>query len=242
MKRLIFIISIFICIQNFASDQLYKQGNEQYANENYSIAISLYDSIINTGLESSEIYYNLGNCYYKSKDWANAIWHYEKSLKLNSNEKTINNLELVRLKIIDSIEPLPQLFFKNWWGNLSQTFSTKSWQILALLSVGFILILQLINKYTSLKRIPIIKTLSTITLIIFFIAETSYQNNFTKKEAIIFHETITVNSAPNVNSTNLFTLHEGTKVEIIDVIGDWINIKIVNGNRGWIKDQSVKEL
>ena len=242
MKRLIFILSLFICSQNFASEQVFELGNKQYVNENYSAAISLYDSILISGLESSELYYNLGNCHYKTNDWANAIWHYEKSLQLNNNEKTKHNLELVKLKIIDRIEPLPQLFYKKWWINLTQTLSTQVWQILTLFGMGFIFILQLISQFTSLKSKLITKIFSAITVIILLITQTSYHNNFTKKEAIIFSETITVNSAPTSSSTNLFTLHAGSKVEIIDTIGDWINIKIANGNSGWIAQNSIKDL
>lgn len=242
MKRLIFILSLFICSQNFASEQVFELGNKQYVNENYSAAISLYDSILISGLESSELYYNLGNCHYKTNDWANAIWHYEKSLQLNNNKKTKHNLELVKLKIIDRIEPLPQLFYKKWWINLTQNLSTQVWQILTLFGMGFIFILQLISQFTSLKNKLITKIFSAITVIILLITQTSYHNNFTKKEAIIFSETITVNSAPTISSTNLFTLHAGSKVEIIDTIGDWINIKIANGNSGWIAQNSIKEL
>ena len=242
MKRLIFILSLFICSQNFASEQVFELGNKQYVNENYSAAISLYDSILISGLESSELYYNLGNCHYKTNDWANAIWHYEKSLQLNNNEKTKHNLELVKLKIIDRIEPLPQLFYKKWWINLTQNLSTQVWQILTLFGMGFIFVLQLISQFTSLKSKLITKIFSAITVIILLITQTSYHNNFTKKEAIIFSETITVNSAPTISSTNLFTLHAGSKVEIIDTIGDWINIKIANGNSGWIAQNSIKEL
>jgi len=242
MKRLTFILSLFICSQSFASEQMFEQGNKQYVNENYSAAISLYDSILTSGLESSELYYNLGNCYYKTNDWANAIWHYEKSLQLNNNEKIIHNLELARLKIIDRIEPLPQLFYKKWWITLTQTLSTHFWQILAFLGIGLIFILQLISQFTALKSKLTTKIFSAITVIILLITQTSYHNNFTKKEAIIFSETITVNSAPTSSSTNLFTLHAGSKVEIIDGIGDWINIKIANGNSGWIAQNSIKEL
>jgi len=242
MKRLILILSLFICSQSFATEQVFELANKQYANENYSAAISLYDSILTSGSESSELYYNLGNCYYKNNDWANAIWHYEKSLQLNKNEKTIHNLELAKLKIIDRIEPLPKLFYKKWWINLTQTLSTQVWQILTLLAIGLIFILQLISQFTSLKSKLITKILSGITVVILLITQTSYHNNFTKKEAIIFSKTITVNSAPTSSSTNLFTLHAGSNVEIIDVIGDWINIRIANGNSGWIAQHSIKEL
>ena len=242
MKRLIFILSLFICSQSFASEQVFEQGNKQYAIENYSTAISLYDSILTLGTESSELYYNLGNCYYKTNDWANAIWHYEKSLQLNKNEKTKHNLKLAKLKIIDRIEPLPKLFYKEWGFNLTQKLNTEVWQILALLGISLIFIIQLICQFTSLKSKRITKIFSTLTLIILIATQSSYYNNFTKKEAIIFSETITVNSAPTINSTNLFTLHEGSKIEILDNIGNWINIKIANGNRGWITRNSIKEL
>jgi len=242
MKRIIFILSLFIYTQSFASEQVFEQGNKQYVNENYSAAISLYDSILTSGLESSELYYNLGNCHYKTNDWANAIWHYEKSLQINNNKKTIHNLKLAKLKIIDRIEPLPQLFYKKWLVNLTQSLSTQVWQILTLFGVGLIFILQLIYQFTSLKSKLITKIFSGITVIILLITQISYHNNFTKKEAIIFSETITVNSAPTSSSTNLFTLHTGSKVEIIDSIGDWINIKIANGNSGWIAQNSIKEL
>ena len=242
MKRIIFILSLFTCTQSFPSEQVFEQGNKQYTDENYSVAISLYDSILSTGMESSELYYNLGNCHYKNNDWANAIWHYEKSLQINNNKKTTHNLKLVKLKIIDRIEPLPKLFYKRWWFNLTKTLGTQVWQILALLGICLIFTLQLISQFTTMKSKLIIKTLSTITLIILFITQTSYYNNFIKKEAIIFSETITINSAPTRNSTNLFTLHAGSKVEIIDVIGDWINIKIANGNSGWTESQSIKDL
>jgi tetratricopeptide (TPR) repeat protein len=242
MKRLTLILSLLICMQTFAGEQLFLQANTEYTNENYETAISLYDSILTKEIASSELYYNLGNCHYKTQDWANSIWHYEKSLQLNNNEKTKHNLELVKLKIIDRIEPLPQLFYKKWWINLTQTLSTQAWQILTLFGIGFIFILQLISQFTSIKNKLITKIFSAITVIILLITQTSYHNNFTKKEAIIFSEVITINSAPTSSSTNLFTLHAGSKVEIIDIIGDWINIKISNGNSGWILQNSIKEL
>ena len=242
MKRITFIISLFICSQILASEQIFEHGNKEYANENYSAAISLYDSILTSGSESSELYYNLGNCYYKTNYWANAIWHYEKSLQLNNNKKTIHNLELAKLKIIDRIETLPKLFYKKWLINLTPSLSTQVWQVLTLLAIFIIFISQLISQFTSMKSKLVTKIFSVITVIILIAAQSSYDSNFIKKEAIIFYETITVNSAPTIKSTNLFTLHEGSKVEIIDVIGDWINIKIANGNSGWITQNSIKEL
>ena len=242
MKKITFFLSLIICSNSFSSEKMFEKGNQQYINENYSAAISIYDSILTTGMESSELYYNLGNCYYKTKNWANSIWNYEKSLQLKKNEKTKHNLELAKIKIVDRIEPLPQLFYKKWSANLIQSLNTQVWQILALLGVCLIFTIQLISQFTSLKGKRITKILSSITLIILIATQSSYHNNFIKKEAIIFSETVTVNSAPTISSTNLFTLHEGSKIEIVDSIGYWINIKIANGNSGWIKRNSIKEL
>ena len=242
MKRLIFILSFIFALQSFAGEQLFFQGNSEYANENYSTAISLYDSILTKGLESSELYYNLGNCHYKTQDWANAIWHYKKSLQLEKKENTLHNLELAKLKIIDRIESLPQLFYKKWWNNLTQLFGTKTWQILTLLCIGFVVLLQLLNQYKSLKNKLILNILYPTTVVLLFITHNSHTQNFVKKEGIIFTSTVIVNSAPSINSTNLFSLHSGSKVEVIDEIGDWINIKIANGSSGWISQNSIKEL
>ena len=135
MKRLTLILSLLICMQTFAGEQLFLQANTEYTNENYETAISLYDSILTKEIASSELYYNLGNCHYKTQDWANSIWHYEKSLQLKKNEKTIHNLNLAKLKIIDRIEPLPQLFYKKWGLTIQGFISTKHWQYLAILSI-----------------------------------------------------------------------------------------------------------
>ena len=242
MKKITFILSVFFVTNILAGEQLFQQANTEYSNENYSVAISLYDSVLTNELESAELYYNLGNCYYKTQEWANAIWHYEKSLQLNSQEKTLQNLALAKLKIIDRIEPLPQLFYKKWWNSTTQLFSTKTWQILALLCIGLIFILQLLNQFTSIKNKLLLSILYLSALILLFITHSSYTQNFVKKEGIIFTSTVTVNSAPTSNSTNLFSLHSGSKVEVIDEIGDWINIKIANGNSGWIMKNTIKEL
>jgi len=238
MKKITFLLSILLCMQTLAGEHLFMQGNEEYANENYSVAISLYDSILINQMESSELYYNLGNCYYKTQDWANAIWHYEKSLQLEKNKKTLQNLELTKLQIIDRIEPMPQLFYKKWLNNLINLFSTKSWQILAILCVWIALIIRFINYQKNYFS----AFLNTLALILLFITYSSYQENYNKKEAIIFSSTVITNSAPTNSSTNLFSLHSGSKVEIIDTIGEWINIKIANGNNGWIKESDCKIL
>ncbi|MDC3305518.1 tetratricopeptide repeat protein [Flavobacteriales bacterium] len=242
MKLKTLIITLLVSISSFASDQLFEKANKAYNNSDYTSAITLYDSILTIGLESSELYYNLGNCHYKAQNWANAIWHYEKSLKLEKNDKTIQNLELANLKIIDRIEDIPQLFYKKWWSSFISIFNTFSWQLISILIIWLALTIKILSQFTNYKKEHFLSILYSLALISVFATYSSYQRNITKKEAIIFTSSVVVNSAPTTNSTNLFSLHSGSKIEILDTIGEWINIKIANGNSGWILQNSIKEL
>jgi len=242
MKLKTLIITLLVSISSFASDQLFEKANKAYNNSDYTSAITLYDSILTIGLESSELYYNLGNCHYKSQNWANAIWHYEKSLKLEKNDKTIQNLELANLKIIDRIEEIPQLFYKKWWSSFISIFNTFSWQLISILIIWLALTIKILSQFTNYKKEHFLSILYSLALISVFATYSSYQRNITKKEAIIFTSSVVVNSAPTTNSTNLFSLHSGSKIEILDTIGEWINIKIANGSSGWIKESGCKVL
>jgi len=242
MKKITLLLFLCISLNVIADQPLFTKANTAYANDSITKAIALYDSILASERESSELYYNLGNCYYKNKDWANAIWYYEKSLQLTNNEQAKENLALTKLKIIDNIKILPQLFYKKWWISTQGLLSTKHWQYLAILSVFLALLFgamkKLLNKNTKKYYIFFL----TSALLLLLISSSSYQNKIDKKEGIIFSSVVVINSAPTSSSTELFTLHSGTKLEITDRIGDWIHIKIANGNRGWLLQNSVKEL
>lgn len=242
MKLKTLIITLLVSISSFASDQLFEKANKAYNNSDYTSAITLYDSILITGLESSELYYNLANSHYKTQDWANAIWYYEKSLKLEKNNKTIQNLELANLKIIDRIEEIPPLFYKKWYSSFISIFNTFSWQLISILIIWLLLTIKILIQFTNYKKKHFLSVMYCLSLISLFATYSSYQLNITKKEAIIFTSSIAVNSAPTTNSTVLFSLHSGSKIEILDTIGEWINIRIANGNQGWINQREVKEL
>jgi tetratricopeptide (TPR) repeat protein len=242
MKLKTLILALLLSINSFASEQLFIKANEAYSNSDYTTAVNLYDSIISSGFESYELYFNLGNCYYQNKDWANAIWHYEKSLQLDKNEKTLENIQLAKLKIIDRIEELPQLFYKRWWDKFISIFNTAVWQYLAIVCIWLVFIIKLLSQFTSIKKGNPSNFLYPLAIVLLFATYESYQENYSKTEAIIFSSSVVVNSAPTDISTNQFSLHSGTKVEITDQIGNWINIKLTNGNSGWIKKSDCKIL
>ena len=200
MKKLIHILLLLLSFTSSANNELFQKANDLYDQEKYTEACLLYQEILDDGLESAELYYNIGNCYYKNKDWANAIWNYEKSLQKKKNEKTYNNLEITRLHIIDHIESIPLIFYTKWWKSLIEYYTVKQWQIITLIMIWLISTLFFFNKHYR------IKTLFFIPLILFIITISSY-NNYSKKQAIIFSSNVTVKSAPSENSTDLFLLH-----------------------------------
>ena len=242
MKKIILLLFLCISIKTIAEYPLFTKGNTAYTNDSINQAISLYDSILASNKQSSELYYNLGNCYYKNKDWTNAIWHYEKSLQLKGHKQAKENLALSKLKIIDRIEGIPHIFYKKWWTSTEALLSTLHWQYLAIFSALLALIFGIMKELLNKKYKKHCTLILFISFALLLVSSSSYKNKIEKETAIIFSSVVTVSSAPSENSTKLFTLHAGTKIEITDRIGNWVNIKIANGNSGWILQNLAREL
>lgn len=241
MKHIITLILLCFSMQIIAEESLFTKANQKYKSEDYSTATILYDSILSSGFESSEIYYNLGNCSYKIKDWGNAIWYFEKSLLLKNNKKTRENLKLTRLKIIDKIDPLPELFYENWWYYILGLCSTMIWQIITIICVWLLFITSTIIQSLKFKTVNTQLLLLTLSIALVFITHYSNKKNL-EISAIILSSTVKVASAPSSNAKKLFLIHSGTKVKINDEIDSWINVEFANGNNGWIEKSSCKLL
>ena len=127
MRRLYIIIFYFISLSAFSANESFNKANKHYSSASYQEALNLYESI---EYKNDVVHYNIANCYYKLKDWPNAILHYEKCLKINiTNTDAQHNLELANLKIVDRIEKLPELFYKKWWSSIINLYSIKTWQL-----------------------------------------------------------------------------------------------------------------
>lgn len=242
MKKTIFIF-ILLCNQIFADDNLFIEANKQYSEEKYLAAISIYDSIISNKLESSELYYNLGNCYYKLKDWPHAIWYYKKSLSLKPNNKeAYHNLVITKLKTINQIEEIPQLFYQKWREKILNILPIKSWQIITLICVWIAVIIQMLNISTKYNTKYLASIFNIFSLILIITTFQAYQKNYNKNEAIIFSSSTIVNSAPSYSGSNLFSLHAGNEIEIVDQIDGWVKIQTSDRRNGWIKKADCKTI
>lgn len=217
------------------------QADSAYINNDFASAVYLYENILATQGESADIYYNLGNSYYKMDNIAKAIVNYEKALMLNPGNGDIRfNLELAHSKTVDKVTPMSEVFFITWIKDLTNTMSEKGWAKMGIIT--FILTLLMLALYFFSKKIVLKKVgfISAVCLLLVCIVANVFASN-QKDEAqshgtaIIMAPSVTVKSTPNEGGTDLFILHEGRKVNIKDnTMRDWKEIQLEDGNAGWV--------
>lgn len=251
-EKLIFIISILISWQAVLpageADAYFMQGNQLYQESDYQAAISAYSKILNAGYESWEVYYNLGNAYYKQGNIGRAILNYERAKRLApKNEDIDHNLEIANLAVVDRIQEIPPFFLFAWISSFAHAFSL-SWLggiVLTLyLCLTVLVILRLFVETARLKRMSFFAITVAGLFLILFSGIFSYRiiENETRTEAVVLADKVDVKSAPDANGTNVFTLHEGVKLEVRDRSLDWVQIRLADGKVGWLRDEVIAKI
>ena len=248
MKRytllILVILSLAFSVKVYAqqdAERWFEQANAAYNAGSYDTALMLYDQVVATELESVPLYFNMGNAYYKMREYPMAIYYYEKALKIDpGNEDVRTNLAIANLAIVDKIEEVPQSFIVKGWNGLKNAFSGQQWTVLSL--VAFALLLVSAFLFLRARRMGMRKLgffMGLVMLLVFALsvifAAQLKQASMTEDQAIIMAPTVTVKSTPNEVSVDLFVLHEGTKVEILDHADGWNKIKIGDGSIGWLQ-------
>ena len=251
MKRytLLFIIIVLATLTLKAqtqAEQWFEQANAAYNVGNYDSAMRLYEKILVTDVESAPLYYNMGNTYYKMREYPMAIYCYEKALKIDpSDEDARTNLDIANLAIVDKIEPVPQSFIVKGWYGLRHWLSGDQWAYVSLLTFALLLIalgLFLRASRTGFRKLGFfvgIVMIVVFALSVLFAAQLK-QASLTEDQAIVMTPTVTVKSSPNTASVDLFVLHEGTKVSLLDEADGWNKIKIANGSVGWLQADFIR--
>lgn len=225
-----------------------QKANKAYQEGFYENAISLYEKVIHQGYTSSELYYNLGNAYFKTDQMPSAILYYERARKLDpNNEDILYNLKIANSKIIDKIDQLPQLFYQRWWSNVKQLFSPDEWAVNTIVLLFlFFAIAVIFLLATSIRVRKILLTsgfiILFVTVLAFIISIQTYNYANNKREAIVYTASLPVKSSPEESGIDLFVIHEGLKVQIIDELSGWKEIRIDNGSKGWVKTESLKAI
>ena len=236
-----------LSVSTFAGESnTMKQANEAYKSEKYALADSLYTQVMQKEGTSYALYYNLGNAKYKQGDIAYAILYYEKALKIKPDyEDAKYNLEMARSQTVDKIETMEKFVLTEWNQSIQNGTSSNGWAKWSIFA--FILTLILVGLYifsakVLVKKIAFFSAFVTLAFSIIAFCYSRAQNNaMTKDEcAIIVSPTVTGKSTPDESGTDLFVLHEGTKVRVKSKIGDWIEIQMEDGNTGWISSKKLE--
>ena len=231
-----------------AQESTLKEAEEAYAKEDYTQAIELYESVLKSYGESAMVYYNLGNAYYKAGKVAPAILNYERALLLNPGDSdTRFNLQVARQKTVDKIEPIGEFFLTRWIGTVEDVYSADGWAKWGvasfLLFIGCLLLF-FFSKWIRLKKIGFFAGICflLISLVANLFADSQQDKLLHRADAIVFASTVTVKSSPDASGTDLFILHEGTKVTIKSTLGEWSEIQLEDGNVGWMPSKEIQQI
>ncbi len=221
-------------------------ADSAYARQQYQQAIKDYEELLQGGI-SAELYYNLGNAYYRTDNITKAVLNYERALLLSPGDRDIRfNLQMARAKTIDKITPEPELFFVTWYHSLVNIMSVDGWARTSLVAFGLAIVLALVYLFAGKVWMRKFGFFGGLAFIVVFIVSNifAYQHKqelFNRNSAIIISSVVPVKSTPSKSGTDLFILHEGTKVEIIDgSMKEWKEIKVADGKEGWIETSKIE--
>jgi tetratricopeptide (TPR) repeat protein len=229
-------------------EQSYEQANSLYQQGKVAEARDLYESIVQNGYVSGDIYYNLGNAHYKTGNIAKAILSYERARRLMpSDEDLRHNLQLANLVITDRIEPAPRLFVWDYWDGMKNMVSTRAATWLAY-SVFVVLMLTwsmvvLARTYRLRKAGFLAGVVTGLTLIgLLAVLFAKIADDRRTDEAIVLASITTIKNSPDSKSSDAFVLHAGVKIQIIDSVSDWVKIRLADGKVGWMEKAAAERI
>ena len=249
MKKILFILLLVQGLGAAAQNEaLFNNATTAYNEGQYEKAIENYLGILENGQHSPELYFNLGNCYYKLNQIAPSIYYYEKALLLQPNDTEIkNNLAYAQNMTLDAIDEMPETGLSKIKKNIMGFLSFDQW---AKTAVAFMLLFVLLYiafyffRYSSRKRIAFIVSLFAllISIISVIFAFIQYEDFNADRPAIVFSEEIAIRSEPNDRSQEVFKLHEGTKVNVVEELNGFQKVVIADGKSGWVPKESIRLL
>ena len=245
-----FILVILVALSECAVAQeaalQFNQANQLYRAGDFANAVQLYEKVLTNGYEHPALYYNLGNSYFKRQNIPSAILAYERAKRLAPGDEDIAyNLRLAELRVVDKIEPIPQLFIVQWWNAFLGLFSSSGWAnvgIAALWLTALAGVLVVLLRSVLVQRLAVFGGLIFIAIAILSLVcmYQQYRHEGSDRFAIVFSPTLSVKSAPDAQSTDLFVIHEGVKVELLDNVGEWKKIRLVDGKVGWTLSEGMQ--
>jgi tetratricopeptide (TPR) repeat protein len=238
------LIAITAVSQDTNKDKYY-QGVTYFTAGSYKEALQVWTEVYNTGYRSANLDYNIGNAYFKLNNIPSAILFYERAYLRKPADEDINyNLQVARTLIVDRFQEIPELFFIKWYNFVSLFLSTNTWAKISIISFILFLLLLSLYIYSPRHRYKVIGFWLAVSFIILSLTSLAFtiRNKslvYDSHEAIISSPAVSGKSSPDKSGNDLFVLHEGTKITVEDKVGEWLEIRLSDGNKGWIPLNSI---
>lgn len=225
---------------------LWDQANTAYINNDYATAEQTYRAILERGLVSAKLYYNLANACFKQNELGEAILYYHRALRLVPGDEDMRyNLSVAEARTKDTIEELPVFFLSAWMQQVRQLMSAQAWTIwslVALVVMFAMLLFYLLARRLALRKTGFFGMVAALLLFVLFTAFAAGQRREAvgEERAVVMASSAAVKSSPDRASTDLFVLHEGTTVRVLNRLGDWCEISIADGKKGWTEWRKIE--
>lgn len=229
-----------------SADTLWARANAAYSNGNYRQAAELYDTLLTRGIHSGKLYYNLGNSWFKQGRMGKAVLNYNRALLLDpTDEDTQYNLAMANARIVDKIDTVPEFFLKTWLRDLGLMLGSDTWAIWGVVFLGLTfgaVLLWLLANTLTLRKAGFYGGLAALALCIgsTFFAHFQRIRLLHGNEAVVMNLVAPVKSSPGAGSKDIFVLHEGTKVRMLEQLDGWTEIVLSDGNKGWIMTNAIE--
>ncbi|MBC7412491.1 MAG: tetratricopeptide repeat protein [Bacteroidia bacterium] len=240
LVNILILLSLFITSSSTAQNTV--KAFDLYSHKHYNEALIEYQTIckknVINNFQNDDLYYNIANCYYKLNNLGYAVLYYEKALKLNpNNTEAKSNLQFCNKRLIDKVDATEPFILSKWGTTISALYSVNTWAILILIAISIftLLLYRFLVVGRNAYNLAAMGLCTLITILAILCANANYTRLNFASNAIVITPTLHVKSGPTEQSTELFTLHEGYKITIIQTVDTWVNIQVNNGNIGWVK-------
>ena len=243
---LVFIICSAPGFAQTSRGEIFKKGTEYFSSGDYDKALEMWTGIYTTGYRSAELDYDIGCAYFKKNNIPGAILFFERAHLLKPADEDINyNLQIARTLVVDRFVEIPELFFIRWYNFVSLVFSVDTWAKISLTTFIFSLVFLSLYFYSAKYRIKVFGFWLAAALFVtaafsIAMAQRNKALVLNSREAVIFSPVVNGKSSPDKSGNDLFVLHEGTKVAVEDKVGDWYEIKLSDGNKGWVPSNTLE--
>lgn len=249
MNRFIILIIILFPVLlegSSPAQELFDKANQYYREGRYEEATDAYTRLVSDNHIRYEVYFNLANSYFKTGQLGPAILNYERARLLAPMDDDIRyNLRMAYSKTVDKIDPIPQLFYQRWWQGWLSKMSPSNWAIIAVImtwSTAAVGVIYLFARTVTRKRNAFFLALTLLFITLFAYYTSWSSNNMIRGQqtAIVMSPSAYAKSSPTEKSTNLFLLHEGTRVDVLQLMKGWMQVRIANGTTGWMETGSLE--